>query len=163
MAGDCWLGICEDTLITTHLGSIIKTLALRCPYYLLSSIGGDEATNDDMKKLEQALKDKYPSNPIDAKLDEVEDLTRIEQEKDGPLSQYFSRVSQALRRAGGKDESNSTKPLTPNVVRGPSLPFQYSPVVPGPRDEEYRCSLLYCSSTPVRLEDLRVMNRPFFL
>ncbi|KAI0965715.1 hypothetical protein F4678DRAFT_316263 [Xylaria arbuscula] len=62
-----------------------------------------KATVNDLIALEQALKDKYPVKPVDNTAMEADDLTRMSQKTDEPLAQYYSRIRNALRRAGGKD------------------------------------------------------------
>ncbi|KAI0377653.1 hypothetical protein F5Y04DRAFT_291702 [Hypomontagnella monticulosa] len=71
---------------------------------IINKAADEKADKKDLDEIEQASKDKYPAKPVDAKLFEVEDLTRMAQHQDEPLIQYYTRVQQALRLAGGRDE-----------------------------------------------------------
>ncbi|RYP26635.1 hypothetical protein DL766_006660 [Monosporascus sp. MC13-8B] len=76
----------------------------------------DEADRADLNQVEQALKNKFPARPLDTSVSEVHNLTRLEQDDGEPLIQYFSRVQNALRQAGGRDRPRrpgNTSPLTP--------------------------------------------------
>ena len=59
----------------------------------------DPADQEDLRTVEQALKNKYLSRPIGTPSLEQEDLARISQQEDEPLIQYYARFQNALRQA----------------------------------------------------------------
>ncbi|KAI1122678.1 hypothetical protein F5Y10DRAFT_70389 [Nemania abortiva] len=69
-----------------------------------------KATRKQLETFEQALKDRYPNKPVDTSVSWEDDLTRIAQKPDEPLAQYYSRVQNALRQAGGKDIPHNSRP-----------------------------------------------------
>ncbi|KAI1431816.1 hypothetical protein GGR50DRAFT_699536 [Xylaria sp. CBS 124048] len=83
----------------------------------------ERATSQDLADLEQALKDRYPVKPIDPSVSDAEDLTRIAQDEDEPLAQYYSRIQNALRQAGGRDipkrdpQSTSLSPAETTLLK----------------------------------------------
>ncbi|KAI2641254.1 hypothetical protein GGS21DRAFT_487593 [Xylaria nigripes] len=82
----------------------------------------DVATREDLRVLEQALKDRYPVRPVDHQsFSTTDDLTRLCQNKDEPLAQYFARIQNSLRQAGGRDRphpdrSQTATALTPSEL-----------------------------------------------
>lgn len=74
------------------------------------------ATGEDLKTLEQRLIARYPAKPVDAAVLETDDLTRIAQRDDEPLSQYYNRIQSAFRQAGGRDR--------PRTGRGDLIPVE---------------------------------------
>ncbi|KAI0183350.1 hypothetical protein EV127DRAFT_352880, partial [Xylaria flabelliformis] len=120
------VGYLEATLPPSDVISSINMLCTRTAATFLDSTSNlqdiiekasaGNATMEDLKTLEQALKDRFPVKPVDTVPDETEDLTRMSQNESEPLAQYYSRVQNALRKAGGRDQprkSGDGTALTP--------------------------------------------------
>ncbi|ORY63925.1 uncharacterized protein BCR38DRAFT_409338 [Pseudomassariella vexata] len=62
---------------------------------IITRASENQASREDLTTLEQCLKVRYPSKSVGSSILETDDLTRIAQRDDEPLSQYYnaSRVS----------------------------------------------------------------------
>lgn len=74
--------------------------------------GRRTATPEDLELVEQSLRDKFPAKFIDVQITQEEDLTRFEQKVDEPLTQYYSRIVNALRKAGVQDRPKGSEGMS---------------------------------------------------
>lgn len=111
---------------------------------IISKANAEVATVEDLKALEEILRDRYPARPIDEPIEE-DDIGALAQKPEEPLAQYYARAIKVLRAVGGRDlprgdgkfaDSDSKAPLL--KAEQTVLKIAIDKFVRGIRDERLR-------------------------